>query len=307
MTSAPPIQGEDFINNEQFTTDNLGKILIVTLFDRTVPDCFSIINCLEELWNKFGGINNGIEVVALVPDEASKSVLDSTDVTFRGIHDVTSIIWNNYNGLSDPPEIPRSFIIDRDMNIRNIYSGSSHPICPSVLWDDLVNLITDYVYEREPIDLEMVLDVSGSMNNPSPSEPNGASKLFMMKQATSIIGDFLKQNGQFDDRLGLVWFTDDVSVYPEDETLLLIRDDWSLLLTEINSQVTGNCTAMGPGLQKAFDILDPSTQKRFVILCTDGMQNINPLVTKVDDHYEIIGSNDMCGPPSQIIGEHPGI
>ncbi|GAI00245.1 unnamed protein product, partial [marine sediment metagenome] len=101
------------------------------------------------------------------------------------------------------------------------------------------------------------------------------TKFIMMKQASTMITDFLKENGQINDRMGLIWFTDDVSEYQSsnDEKLLPIPANWAELRAQINTHGTGICTAMGSGLQTAFDTLSTSTQKRFVILCTDGIQN----------------------------------
>ncbi|MFX1488923.1 MAG: VWA domain-containing protein, partial [Promethearchaeota archaeon] len=305
---APPIVGHDFINDLAFDGSNLGKIVIVSFVDRSYPEVDILLPCLAELWNNFGG---GVEIFAVVHEgneNDAETWLRSMDIHFHGIF--SPDLWNQYMVGIDLSEqiVPHSFIISRDMIIRNRYVGYSssisHPDC-----NDIQNLLSDYIHERAPIDLEMVMDVSGSMTSPSPEEPNGDAKIDMLKQAISIIGDFLEQNGQINDRMGLIWFTDDVDEHKDliDQHLLPIPTNWADLRRKVNALDTGNCTAMGPGLQKAFNNLLPSTQKRFAILCTDGMQNINPLVTKVTDHYEIIGSNDMCGPPSQIIGEHPGI
>ena len=119
MPPAPTIQGMDFINNEYFDTDTLDNILLLSLIKRNYAGCDNLIVCLEELWNKYGGRGHGIEIVALVQDEASKLWLESEDVTFRGIFSPT--IWDQYKALdaATENEIPHSYIIDRDMNIRN--------------------------------------------------------------------------------------------------------------------------------------------------------------------------------------------
>lgn len=197
--------------------------------------------------------------------------------------------------------VPHTYVIGRDKVIRKDILGA-------VSCDVLEGHVMDVVYIREPVDVEMVMDVSNSMNSPSPSDLGGDSKLTMMKQASTMITDFLNDNGQVDDRMGLVWFTDDATEYePPAGKLLPVQINWADLRAQINAHGTGTCTAMGAGLQKAFDTLSPSTQKRFAILCTDGMQNIEPKVTKVGGHYEIIDSGGwLCGGHSSVPA-HPGV
>lgn len=178
----------------------------------------------------------------------------------------------------------------------------------NVRWENCIALKIVHLL-RDPIDIEMVMDVSNSMNSPSPSDPNGDTKLTMMKQATTMIIDFLNDHSQANDRMGLIWFTDDASEYQNTsgQKLLPIQANWADLRAEINAHGTGTCTAMGAGLQKAFDTLPSSTQKRFTVLCTDGMQNIEPKVAKVGNHYEIIDSDGwLCGGHSSI-PPHPGV
>lgn len=179
-----------------------------------------------------------------------------------------------------------------------------------VRWENCItmkNLVVQFI--RDPVDLEMIMDVSDSMNSPSPSDPGGDSKLTLMKQAATMITDFLNDHAHVDDRMGLVWFADDASEYqnPNGEKLLPIVTNWVELRAQIKAHGTGFCTAMGSGLQAAFETLSPSARKRLSILCTDGMQNIEPKVTKVGDHYEIVDSDGwLCGGHSSVL-PHPGV
>ena len=84
-------------------------------------------------------------------------------------------------------------------NSRGVYTD---PVYGETFYN---NKILDAIYYRDPIDLEMIMDVSDSMNYP---QSGGDSKLVMMKRSTKMILDFLNENGQSDDRTGLVWFTD---------------------------------------------------------------------------------------------------
>jgi hypothetical protein len=222
-------------------------------------------------------------------------------VTFPAIQDDASFsVFASYSpGYYG---VPHSYVIGRDMVIAKDLLGF-------MAEDVLEGHLMDAVYMREPIDLEMVMDVSDSMNSTSPSDPLGDSKLTMMKRATTMITDLLNDHGQVSDRMGLVWFTDDASEYQNaaGQKLLPVQANCADLKAQIAAQGTGTCTAMGAGLQTAFDNLSSSVQKRFAVLCTDGMQNIEPKVTKVGSHYEIIDSGGwLCGGHSAL-APHPGV
>ena len=108
-------------------------------------------------------------------------------VTFPAIQDDASFsILNSYSPSSF--SVPHLYIIDRDGVIRWDHIGA-------VAEDVLEGHIMDVVYLRDPIDVEMVMDVSGSMNSPAPGDPGGDSKLTMMRRATSMITEFLADHG----------------------------------------------------------------------------------------------------------------
>lgn len=254
---------------------------------------------LQSLWAKFEG--HGIQFVGVdagANEAAAKTWLAGMSVTFPVIMDPYNTIFTSYQVSS----YPRTFIIGRDM----------------VIWKDVVGADTesvteghlmDVVYRRDPIDLELVMDVSDTMNDLSPSDPGGDPKLIMMKKAATIISELLYAHGQGDDRMGLTWFTDDASEYqtPLGQRLLPVQLNAANLKAEINVHGTGTCTAMGAGLQTAFNTLSSSTQHRFIILCTDGMQNIEPKVEKVGNHFEIINSGGwLCGGHSSVPA-YPGV
>ena len=245
---------------------------------------------MQNLWSRFAG--HGIQVVAVHvsgTEAIAQAWMTGLGVTFPAVQDDPSLaIMDSYTEGSFG--IPQSYVIGRDFVIRQHIYGA-------VTEDVLEGHVMDVVYMRDPIDVEMVMDVSDSMNS-SPSGPGGDSKLTMMAQAATMILDFLNDHGQVDDRMGLVWFTDDKSEYsnPAGDKLFPILTNWVDLRAQINAPVTGTCTAMGAGLQTAFDTLSSSVQRRFAILCTDGMQNIEPKVTQVGSQYEIIDSGGwLCG------------
>ena len=100
------------------------------------------------------------------------------------------------------------------------------------------------------------------------------------------------------DRLGVTYFRTDVL---GSQTLPLLNDPANDVVGDVRGQTPGNSTAMGGGLQRAIEALrDPSVdaEVRRVILFTDGMQNVNPMVVSVGGHHEII---DQAGRPSSNV------
>jgi len=306
--------GQDFMHdNDPFPAEDdlSGKTILLSFLDYegdSPGESTLLISCLLNLWSQYSG--HCVQIVVVFPElngtleETVKSWLgeEGLGVTFPAIHSFD--IWKSFmTGIEDGTEgvRPHSFILERydpdHWIIRKRYYVSP-PDC-----NDLGGYLLAFIDERDPIDLEMVMDVSGSMNSTPPNAND--TKFEMMKQAITKIGDYLKTEAHCDDRMGLIWFTDDVSEYPNSDSqkLLRITTNWAELRFQVNSHGTGNCTAMGAGLQTAFNTLTDSTQK-FVILCTDGMQNINPLVIPVEDYegedYVIKNGDARCGPPSQI-------
>lgn len=257
---------------------------------------------MQTLWEEVEG--HGIQVVAVHVSETeaeAQTWMTGLGVTFPAVQDGAGFpIFTSYS--PSDAHVPRLYIIDREGVIRWDHLGS-------VTEDVLEGEVMDVVYLRDPIDVAMIMDVSDSMNSPPPSDPGGDSKLTLMRRAASMITQFLADHGQTDDRMGLVWFTDDVSEYanPVGDKLVSVQTETVTLDTEINTHPTGVCTAMGAGLQTAFDTLSASFQNRFAILCTDGMQNIEPKVTETGGHFEIIDSGGyLCGGHSSVAA-HAGV
>ncbi|HXH37864.1 MAG TPA: VWA domain-containing protein [Thermoanaerobaculia bacterium] len=198
---------------------------------------------------------------------------------------------------------PYTVLIDVDGIIQQIDSGTLFTEA------QLEEAILEVVYKRDPVDLELVVDVSDSMNTTPSSAPSGDSKLLLLKQAANIVVDVLTEHAQANDRMGLVRFTDDVSEFSLGGVKLLpLGANEASLRGQIDTLTTGMYTAMGAGLQTAFDTLtSQGTQKRFAILCTDGMQNIQPKVTPVDGHFEIIDSDGWVAGAHASVPPHPGV
>lgn len=131
--------------------------------------------------------------------------------------------------------------------------------------------------ERDPVDIELVLDFSGSMLSPACGTCD--TKLNVLKDAVEIFMQLWKGLAVTNDRIGTVYFRTNVSKFTDGgNTLLSVIDKTNDMIADMRGQnsVPADLTALGGGLQSAINDLTTATRPRNVILFTDGMQNVNP-------------------------------
>jgi len=273
---------------------------------------------MENLWQKYGGSIHFVIVNTRETASNFENWLDGQDqiwtyngtdynipglvggVTFPALHG-PSIIWNYLSGSYSWPVI---YIIGADSRVKSIHDQGT-----LYTESELEGHILDVVYQRSPVSVDLVADVSSSMLSP-PSGSSGDNKLTLLQQALNIVLDVIVTHGQSDDTVGLTRFSDNASDLQFAGKKLIAMNQISHVRDGITAltQNTGTCTAIGAGLQTAFDTLvAEATHDRFAILCTDGMQNIEPKVTNAGSQMEIRNSGGwLCGPASSV-PEKPGI
>ncbi len=145
----------------------------------------------------------------------------------------------------------------------------------------------------------LALDMSGSML--APACPGCSSRLEVLQDSAELFVQLWSLLGRPEDRLGVTYFRTNVDqpVFGGTPLPLLIGNE-AALIGDIAGQQTvpGNMTAMGGGLQRAIEALDASVvqaESRHVILFTDGMQNVNPMVRALS-----------AAPPRHEIATVPG-
>lgn len=155
--------------------------------------------------------------------------------------------------------------------------------------------------ERDPVDLLIVLDISGSML--SQACPTCDPKLDVLKESVEIFLQLWKGLAVEDDRIGIVYFRTNVDAYEDGgEVLLSAIEEIDILIKDIVGQNTtgSQLTAMGGGLQFAINELTDASRPRNIILFTDGMQNVNPGVVfpglTIEDGVFSINSNVNATP-----------
>ena len=135
------------------------------------------------------------------------------------------------------------------------------------------------VPDRDPVDIVLALDLSSSMNSPT---PDGAlPKIDVLQQAVELFINTWTVHSIADDHLGIVYFNSDVSSVagtPPAPVLSDVAASAASFIVDVNSRSGSGCTAVGGALQEAFEQFDDPARPRFVLLFSDGMQNVNPFV-----------------------------
>lgn len=133
---------------------------------------------------------------------------------------------------------------------------------------------------RDPVDVVLVLDVSGSMNDPAPGTTT--SKIQVLKDAVTLFLETWKDYSVPQDRIGVVYFSTDAVQFGPVPLLKPFVSEWQNIRTDVQGHAAGGWTAMGAGLHTAvtglgaFDPLSP--RRRHVILFSNGMQNHSPMI-----------------------------
>lgn len=132
--------------------------------------------------------------------------------------------------------------------------------------------LSSSVVRTEGVDIVLLLDLSGSMENPD-FVRNGF-RISRLDAAKEVLDRFLDRRS--DDRIGLVAF----ATYPYSVAPLTLDHNWlkqriaQLRLGTIN----GNSTAIGDGMASAINhIRDSKAKSKVVILLTDGVNNYGKL------------------------------
>ena len=148
----------------------------------------------------------------------------------------------------------------------------------------------------------LTLDFSGSMS--APVCPGCATRAAVLKDAVELFVQLWSAVSVPSDRIGVTYFRTSVDQKQfglAGETLPLLSASGADVITDVRGQTPNDRTAMGGGLQRAIEALNgvaADTPIRRVILFTDGMQNVNPMVVPVGGHHEII---NQAGRPSSNV------
>ncbi|NOZ52030.1 MAG: VWA domain-containing protein [Gammaproteobacteria bacterium] len=142
------------------------------------------------------------------------------------------------------------------------------------------SVVDDFdVPDRDPVDIILALDLSSSMNS---TPPDGTlPKIDVLQQAVELFINTWTVHAIPGDRMGLIYFNDNTSSIAGTPPALVLSDVATSALsfiTDVNSKSGSGCTAIGGALQEAFNNFDMPDRSRFILLFSDGIQNVNPFV-----------------------------
>jgi hypothetical protein len=133
--------------------------------------------------------------------------------------------------------------------------------------------------ERTPADIALVLDLSGSML--APACATCAPKLDVLKDAVELFVQLWTTLTVPSDRIGINYFRTNISEFSVGPDFLVpVIPNAAAIIANVRSQTTtgSSLTAMGGGIQTGINRLTDATRPRHLIVFTDGMQNVNPIV-----------------------------
>lgn len=148
----------------------------------------------------------------------------------------------------------------------------------------LVTTAGGNLVDRDPVDVMLVLDLSGSML--SLACPTCNQKLQVLKDAVELFIQLWTAVTVPDDLIGVTYFKTNISEFSSNNNILVpVLPNADQIISDVHGQTTvsTNLTAMGGGLQSAINNLTDATRPQNIILFTDGMQNVNPMVQTIDD------------------------
>lgn len=140
---------------------------------------------------------------------------------------------------------------------------------------------------RDPVKVVLVLDMSGSMSLPVPG--GTAVRWDVLKNAATLFVQKLEAFRQDRDSIGATYFSTEITQpgSPINDRFISITTDSdpNRSSTTIQTDMSGKgptfLTAMGKGLLNAklkLNDNNPINARKLVLLFTDGLQNVNPLV-----------------------------
>jgi hypothetical protein len=278
--------------------------VVVVVFVSSDPlwqaDCETLLGHLTALWTEFGSGGNGVQMVAVQHNDDGGGWIGTLNggagLPFPAIQDnpPANDIYHAFDDRVLWWGMPQIYVIDRDQIVHSsaTYCYVDPIMIPIETQEQIENRIMDAIAERDPVTVEFVADVSGSMN----SVPAGSSdpKLQLMKDAANIAANVLGDHGQTGDRAGLVSFSDVANDHGG--TFHATLGNAASITGLIDPLIADGCTAMGAGLQTAFNmhVADGSPNDRHAILLTDGRQNIEPYVrTYIDSLFPFIAHSEI--------------
>ena len=154
---------------------------------------------------------------------------------------------------------------------------------------------------REPVDVMLVLDISGSMLQSIPGYP--LNKWGVLKESVQSFLEDYKNWGECDDRIGVTYFDNNRQNFRTGGLMFFNKaPDGPIPLTgtnsiwaDMNSKSPGTTTCLGGGILAGYHAFDGMHPHRNMIIFTDGIQNMEPTVSMAAATRMVINDYNVRG------------
>ena len=183
--------------------------------------------------------------------------------------------------------------------------------------DGVAPALTAIYSGRNPFDLMLVLDKSGSMADLPPGAVSGATKAEILKSAiNTFVSEWREMDQQTPDgaewshdRIGNVFFDSNAVAQPlpgaDPPANIFVQrgagipGPWAAVTNSVSSLTPGGSTSIGGGINEAMKQwkLDPAHDLS-ILLVTDGMQNAAPLISPTGSGF--LGLTPVSGLPQEL-------
>lgn len=192
----------------------------------------------------------------------------------------------------------------QDVICKALYTATHHRAPDASLTCDLTS--TGLPIVPQPPQVALVLDMSGSML--APACQGCASRLEVLQEAVEIFLRAWEQFASPRDQIGVSYFRTDIDTVlfaPLNLALVPFLPHVATVLADVQAQQTTPLarTAMGGGVLAAINTLPQPGNNRHVILFTDGMQNVQPLIQWNATQLHIAGP----GTPTTVLDATLGL
>jgi len=204
--------------------------------------------------------------------------------------DITSLIWASpwLTAATFTPTNAQGDLIfvGPDGSIQwTVASKDLSPPETGVYYGNSRTIVDDFdVPDRNPVDIILALDLSGSMRYSVPGSDIDLTKIQLLQQAVEIFVRTWAMHAIDGDRIGVVYFSDNTSSMAGTPPILMdVVANADAIVADATAKTAGGCTAIGGALQVGYDNFENSDNKKVIILFTDGEQTTNPFVDEEGD------------------------